>query len=289
MKKLKNSLILTTIIPLFSTAMLVAPTANAQQLNQVRAFIAPTMTSVTKQTPYFPSEQQIQQALLEPVATSSFPPLEPQQQVFINQFSTPDAPRVRPTRQFAAPIQMFDNTSVDRRVMRQKYNQPSYRQQALKFPGTPRSLTLNRAKGNFPRYVGSTNSNPFSFPDAFPAMPFANNNGLNPISGGNNHWGNSRNNFPFMPNSSKSNKKKAWGDKRNIWPDFYTDFTDTAWDESMGAPRKLGRMPGGWRFPYISAPDPVTVSDAVTNQFPPIAEEAGHMVDISKWGVFDGQ
>jgi hypothetical protein len=48
-------------------------------------------------------------------------------------------------------------------------------------------------------------------------------------------------------------------------------------------------MPGGWRFPYISTPDPVTVSDAVTNQFPPIAEEAGHMVDISKWGIFDGK
>lgn len=96
------------------------------------------------------------------------------------------------------------------------------------------------------------------------------------------------NNVPFMPNTTNSNRKKAWGDKRNIWPDFYTNFTDEAWDEAMGGPRKLGRMPGGWRFPYISTPDPVTVSDAITNQFPPIAEEAGNMVDISKWGVFDG-
>ena len=289
MKKLKNSLILTTIIPLFSTAMLVVPTANAQQLNQVRAFMAPTMTSATKQTPYFPSEQQIQQALLESVASSSFPPLEPQQQVFINQFSTPDAPRIRPTRQFVAPIQMFGNSSVNRRAMQQKYNQLNrgYRPQRMKFPSTSRSL--NREKGNFPSHLGLANSNPFSFPDLFPAHPFVNNNGLNPINSGNNNWGNRGNSFPFIPKTSQSKKKKAWGDKRNIWPDFYTDFTDSAWDESMGAPRKLGRLPGGWRFPYISTPDPVTVSDAVTNQFPPIAEEAGQLVDISKWGVFDGQ
>lgn len=286
MKKLKNSLILTTIISLFSIAMLVAPMTNAQQLNQVRAFIAPTMTSATKQTPYFPSEQQIQQALLEPVVTSSFPPLAPQQQVFINQFSTPDALRVRPARPFAAPIQMFDYSSVNDRVMRQKYNQRNrgYQQQTRRLPATPRSF--NGAKDNFPSHLGSANSNPFSFPDVFPVLPFANNNGLNSISAGNNNWADRGNNFPFMSQTSKSNKKKAWGNKRNIWPDFYTDFTDTAWDESRGTPRQLGRLPsGGWRFPFVSTPD----SDAVTNQFPPIAEEVGQRGDISKWSVFDGQ
>jgi hypothetical protein len=92
--------------------------------------------------------------------------------------------------------------------------------------------------------------------------------------------------MPFL-NSSNNNRKKAWGDKRNIWPDFYTDFTDETWDTMMSSPRDMGRMPGGWRFPYISMPDPVTVSDAITNQFPPIAEEAGNMADFSDWGVFE--
>jgi hypothetical protein len=66
---------------------------------------------------------------------------------------------------------------------------------------------------------------------------------------------------------------KAWGDVRHIWPDFYTDFTDEAWDWMIGSPRDMGYMPGGWRFPYISMPDPVTVADAVANQIPPIMEE----------------
>ena len=57
----------------------------------------------------------------------------------------------------------------------------------------------------------------------------------------------------------------------------------------MSGPRNLGEMPGGWRFPYISTPDPVTVTDAIVNQFPPIAEEAGNMADFSDWGVFDNK
>ena len=131
---------------------------------------------------------------------------------------------------------------------------------------------------------GSNGFNPFSKGN----MPFSNNSGgMVPSNPMNTIFGNNNQNFnvPFF-NSNKK-RKKAWGDKRNIWPDFYTDFTDEAWDTMMGGPRKLGRMPGGWRFPYISTPDPVTVSDAIVNQFPPIVEEAGNMADISDWGVFN--
>ncbi len=132
---------------------------------------------------------------------------------------------------------------------------------------------------------GSNSFNPFSNGN----MPFSNNSGgMMPTNPMNNMFGNNNNqnfNMPFF--NSNNNRKKAWGDKRNIWPDFYTDFTDEAWDTMMSSPRDMGRMPGGWRFPYISMPDPVTVSDAITNQFPPIAEEAGNMADFSDWGVFD--
>ena len=68
-------------------------------------------------------------------------------------------------------------------------------------------------------------------------------------------------------------KKRPWGDIRYIWPDFYTDATGDMWDNMMNAPYDMGRMPGGWRAPSLSSPDPVTVGDAVANQFPPIMEE----------------
>ena len=139
---------------------------------------------------------------------------------------------------------------------------------------------------------GNNSFNPFSNSN----MPFSNgSNGMMPTNPMNNMFGNNSNgnkqnwNMPFMNSNNNNNRKKAWGDKRNIWPDFYTDFTDETWDTVMSGPRDLGRMPGGWRFPYISMPDPVTVSDAITNQFPPIAEEAGNMADFSDWGVFDNK
>lgn len=75
-----------------------------------------------------------------------------------------------------------------------------------------------------------------------------------------------------MQNNFKK-KPKPWGDTRYIWPDFYTDATGDMWDNMMNAPYDMGRMPGGWRFPSLSSPDPVTVGDAVTNQFPPIMDE----------------
>ncbi len=262
---------LTTITTLFSTAILLSSVSYAQPLNQIRAFLAPTSQQETD----FPSEQQIQQALLIPTTEqkSSFAPLEQKPQVFINQFTTPDVPRVK---QNTAPTQGFNNTPNNDITMPQQYKATNrgysgYQQQTMRFPAAPRPLNKTN------NFEPNNNNNPFSFPNTFPMMPFPNNNGTNINNG-----------FPFISNSN-SHKKKAWGDKRNIWPDFYTDFTDTAWDQAISSPRQLGRMPGGWRFPYISTPDPVTVSDAITNQFPPIAEKAGHIADISKWGVFDGQ
>jgi hypothetical protein len=152
----------------------------------------------------------------------------------------------------------------------------------------------NNTGNNFP--FSNTNMMPFGNsgnngfnPFSKGSMPFSNNSGgMMPTNPMNKMFANNNNqnfNMPFF--NSNNNRKKAWGDRRNIWPDFYTDFTDEAWDKMMSSPRDMGRMPGGWRFPYISMPDPVTVSDAITNQFPPIAEEAGNMADFSDWGVFD--
>lgn len=172
----------------------------------------------------------------------------------------------------------------------------------------PRSVPRQAYQGgkqypSYPYYRKNTNNNfPFSnnmmpfggsnnnlFPFSNNNMPFNGNSFGMPNNPMNNMFGNTKNrNLPFF-NQSKKKRKKAWGTDRNIWPDFYTDFTDEAWDTAMSGPRDLGTMPGGWRFPYLSTPDPVTVSDAIVNQFPPIAEEAGKMADFSDWGVFDNK
>jgi hypothetical protein len=86
---------------------------------------------------------------------------------------------------------------------------------------------------------------------------------------------------PALPMRKKP-EVHAWGTERNIWPDFYTKGTNNMWDDMINAPFKMGRMPGGWRAPSLSMPDPVTIGDAVTNQMPPMAEEAGNMIDFSK-------
>jgi hypothetical protein len=90
--------------------------------------------------------------------------------------------------------------------------------------------------------------------------------------------------YALRPPVPEEKETKPWGDTRYIWPDFYTDFTGDAWDKMINAPSDLGRMPGGWRFPSFSSPDPVTVSDAIANQVPPFAEEAGNMVPLEDVG-----
>ena len=87
---------------------------------------------------------------------------------------------------------------------------------------------------------------------------------------------------PPVPTQNQSKEKKPLGDTRYIWPDFYTDSTNKFWDKMINAPYDMGYMPGGWRFPSLSSPDPVTVGDAVTNQLPPIMEEAGHFMNFVK-------
>ncbi len=274
MKNLRNKIFLTTMMSLFTGSLFAAPANNAFS------------TPLAPQAPAFPK--------------APF-----QQPAFINSFTTPNATK---TPQYTVPVpRYFPNTQP---MAQQQYHMPTSTLPQYQVPVTamplqrmpvapqsfyPNNFPMqgfpNTSIGNmFPSHFSMGNNNmPFSMPNSFPAMPFGKNGSSNPMKGWNKGWSNMGNKIPFMPQSTNKKKKKAWGDKRYIWPDFYTDFTDKAWDEAMSGPRKLGRMPGGWRFPYISTPDPVTVSDAITNQFPPIAEEAGNMMDISKWGIFDGK
>ena len=166
-----------------------------------------------------------------------------------------------------------------------QYRQPAYNYNPYQQQQVPRQMHYQAPNYQTPNYQFS-NMNPFG--NSFsPTNMFSNNNFPSPWqnSGQWNPWKNGNNsNMPFFPNQnsmSNSNKKKAWGDTRNIWPDFYTDFTEEFWDQGSNAPYDMGRMPGGWRAPSLSSPDPVTVGDAVVNQFPPIMEEMGNMMDFA--------
>lgn len=94
-------------------------------------------------------------------------------------------------------------------------------------------------------------------------------------------------NQPAMPGPKPApapqpkKETKPWGDTRYIWPDFYTEQTSDMWDKMINAPHDMGYMPGGWRFPSFSSPDPVTVGDAVANQVPPIMEEVPNFMNFT--------
>lgn len=133
--------------------------------------------------------------------------------------------------------------------------------------------TLNYQFSNMTPFGNSFSPTSLFNNNSFP-RPWSNSNNWNPWSNGSNSH------MPFFSPQNKG-KKKAWGETRHIWPDFYTEFTDEMWDKSTNAPADMGRMPGGWKAPSLSSPDPVTVGDAVLNQFPPIMEEMGNMMNFS--------
>lgn len=161
-----------------------------------------------------------------------------------------------------------------------QYRKPAYSYNSYQPQQAPRKMNYQTPNYQF------SNMNPFG--NSFsPTNMLSNNNYPSPWqnTGQLNPWHNGNNSsMPFFPSQNSfnnNNKRKAWGDTRNIWPDFYTGITEEFWDQGSNAPYDMGRMPGGWRAPSLSSPGPVTVSDAVVNQFPPIMEEMGNMMDFS--------
>ena len=293
MIKFNNRLERTAFISLFfMVILLVSPLSNAQQLNQVRAYMAPA----APQKSFFPSEQQVQEALaphlFKAEQASSFPPLAQESQDFVNQFSTPDATKA--VSQFVAPDLMINN-----RAMPQQYKQlsgHSYPQKKMKYPvmfgsdnnSFPPQKFDHTLMGGFPpSSIGLLHKdNAFSLPDRFPAVRLANNKGLNPMRDWT-KWNGMGNSVPLLPKTTPLNRKKTWGDKHHSRPDFYTNFTDKGWSKRINTPRNLGRTPEGGSFPYAKIPDSIIATDAVTHQFPPVIEEAKYGGDASKWNVFD--
>jgi len=253
---------------------LVFPPANAlgEATNNSRGYVFPP------QTPSQPMFNRMPQA-----PTYDFNRSYPQQPRYSTNKNNRGAPAYGRYSQQAAP--RFMPRTMPRSMPKQAYQR---QKQYPKYPYTRRNTNSGFPFSNNMMPFGNSGNNSFPFSNG--NMPFSNNGNsfgmpTNPM---NNMFGKNNGSMPFF-NQNNKKRKKAWGTDRNIWPDFYTDFTDEAWDTAMSGPRDLGEMPGGWRFPYISTPDPVTVTDAIVNQFPPIAEEAGNMADFSDWGVFDNK
>lgn len=198
-------------------------------------------------------------ALTAPVSADQFPPMNP--------FAAPQQQRPM----YYPPMNMYQPAQVPRTNAYPYYNPyagvPTYRRapQPMNF-NTPQNMQFSRM-------------NPFG--NSFsPTDMFSNNNFSNPFKTNSNFYPWNSSAMPFFPQQQKSGGKNAWGDERHIWPDFYTGMTNDMWDGMINGPFDIGRMPGGWRAPSLSTPDPVTVGDAVTNQFPPIFEEMGNMMHL---------
>ncbi len=80
-----------------------------------------------------------------------------------------------------------------------------------------------------------------------------------------------------------------WG--RNGGPKKWFNFSDPkegvaqAWEDMLDTPNGLGTMPGGWKAPSISVPNPVDVGD----QFKNTAEDMPHqMREFSKGFTYGG-
>lgn len=158
------------------------------------------------------------------------------------------------------------------------YSQQYYQQRHPNPNVRPFNRTYsNQRNSTYPSYYAYPNRSAFPRPAPNNNMPYNAPQRAQPSAPVLNVTG--KPSFPMRQKIVK--EKKAWGDKRNIWPDFYTGSTGDMWDSMMNAPFDMGRMPGGWRAPSLSTPDPVTVGDAVGNQIPPIIEEMGNMTDFT--------
>jgi len=64
-----------------------------------------------------------------------------------------------------------------------------------------------------------------------------------------------------MPWESKRGGRSnmPWDSGRGGWMD--KDKFSDSWDDMLNAPSDMGEMPGGWKAPTVSVPNPVDVGD----------------------------
>lgn len=125
----------------------------------------------------------------------------------------------------------------------------------------------------------------------YPTQRYNNGNGFNRMFKGNNFGGGRNFGEEFWPGRGSIYEDalpmhgpwdRNWGkapwnrDYENLWepeggPDKWFDFADpkeglaNAWEDMLYTPNALGTMPGGWKAPSISVPNPIDVGDEFKN------------------------
>ena len=169
--------------------------------------------------------------------------------------SAPITPTVHYPSSNRQNMPTYGNSAQQMMPQMPRYPQPSGMPQMPRYP--------QQMMSQMPRYPQQTRQRPYYPPQRMQQYP-------NPYS--NNPYGYQGQRHSLPPQNQ--------GPKR-YWPDFYTGFTEDAWDLMLNGPHDLGVMPGGWEFPSISMPEPIGVSDSLGSQLPIIAEEVPNMFSFS--------
>ncbi len=112
-----------------------------------------------------------------------------------------------------------------------------------------------RAAPGYPPSPGYAGANGYYPPMPPGARPYYNRGGWGPW-GGSGPWGGG-------PGSWFGGRGGPWGGGPGAWmnPGNPKRSLSNAWDDMLNAPSRMGEMPGGWRAPSISVPNPVDVGD----------------------------
>lgn len=135
-------------------------------------------------------------------------------------------------------------------------------------PGNFQTPNFGPANFNAPRF----NSNDYPMP-----WNRSNNNGTPFMS---------TKNLPMMNSKDWAKKVPDWGEKNGPYRNGpwatkqNQERMEGWWDDMVNAPYDMGRMPGGWRAPSVSFPNPVDVSNQLGRQFDKLPGQVREM-DVS--------
>ncbi len=109
-------------------------------------------------------------------------------------------------------------------------------------------------------------------------MPWNQNNNGSPMM--------SSQNLPMMNSKQWAEKVPDWGEQNGPYRNgpWATKQNQARmegwWDDMINAPHDMGRMPGGWKAPSVSFPNPVDVSNQLGRQFDKLPGQVREM-DVS--------
>lgn len=141
----------------------------------------------------------------------------------------------------------------------------------------------NRQNGFAPRGYnnGSNNHSNNSFPTGNFNGPW--NNGSNAFPNVKGPWNNGWGPAPWS--------SQRWQNDPMGSPSKWINFDDPKegvaemWEDAIKGPHRLGKMPGGWKAPSISVPNPVDVTDTFGKRFRGLPSEISEQADNFTYNV----